>query len=562
MVKAEKNYKIRFLRMPHFRTVWYLAGVHPDVVMEFFLMLMYDRFLGQIGGRSFRPMILGSPNVPRFFELLRDTCVFPFFGRGQQLRMLAYAGTSMHLVHAICGPTTHRNRNMKGKIAQMIFSRIVSRTLYDLNGKMILQKSLTKLANYFKEEEFFSMEIIPPPFFLPHLYSIWKVLSLLLVLPEPSFELVNLSTIGLTTQQLSAYNTMYLLYTMREMYRSENSAFIGFCIFFDEHMNTQSANRGRGVHGGGIFDPRDYQAFMDHVIELLVLFFPKKEERSRGDHQNCIQIFDLFYQKMKEISDWNSISRLLTSQDEEYIKERLADFPFQFQNESFQVDLGIPIFTPPVELEIKVFNFLKKAERIVVSDILLEVLSVIVHQKFESDTESRLYRLMFIFFKFLKFIQADTLECNFVFTCLVALYSGHQFWVCDIYVDLHGWQAKYGGDFYVFFSDFCEFADPRMHCIQMTKRSFMSFFKLMRDVLSDEHFISHLSEFLEGVKKVEDRQMVGMCNTSVRHSIIQLLNELTGKIVLGNYPFIQSMQPFKFTSSSGYVDSDTDCPSD
>jgi hypothetical protein len=537
--------------MPHLRTVWYLAGVHPNVVMVLLLMLMYDRFLAQIGGRSFCPMILGSPIVPRLFELLGNTFVFPFFSTTERLRMLAYTGTSMHLVHAICGPTTRRNHNMNGKIMQMIFSRIVSRTLHDLNDKMILQKSLTKLAKFFKEEEFFSMEIIPPPFFLPHLYSIWKVLSLLLVLPDPSFELVNLSTIGLTTQQLSAYNTMYFLCTMREMYRSKNSAFIGFCIFFDEHMNTQSANRGRGVHGGGIFDPRDYQAFMDLVNELLVLFFPKKEERSSDDHQKCIQIFDLFYQKMREISDWNSISILLTSQDEEYIQERLAEFPFQFQNETFQVDLGIPIFTPPVELEIKIFKLVEKAERIVGSDILLEVLSVLVHQKFESDTESRLYRLMFIFFRFLKFIRADTLECNFVFTCLVALYSGHQFWVCDIYVDLHGWQAKYGGDFYEFFSDFCEFADPRMHCIQMTKRSFMSFFKLMRDVLSDKHFISQLSEFLEGVKKVEDRQMVGICDQC---SIIQLLNELTGKIVPCKHPFIQSMQPFKFTSSSEYRD--------
>lgn len=533
--------------MPYFRTLWHLAGVHPDVVMCVLLMLMCDRFLRQIGGRSFHPMILGSPNVSRFFELLRDTCDLPFFGRGQQLRMLAYAGTSMHLFHAICGPTTNCNRNMHVEILQMIFSRIVSRILHDLNGKMILQKSLTKLAKYFKEEEFLRIEIIPPPFFLPNLYSIWKVLSLLLVLPDPSVELATLSTIGLTTQQLSAYNTIYLLCTMREMYDSENSAFIGFCIFFDKHMNPQSANGGRGEHRGGIFDPLDYQVFMNYIMELLDLFFPNKEEHSRGDHQKCIQIFSLFYEKMREISDWNSIFRLLTSQDEDYIREELAKFPFHVQDEFFQVTLGIPIFTPPLELEIKVFNILKKAKKIVVLDILLGHLSVLVHRKFESDAESQLCRLMFIFFRFLKFIRADTLECNFVFTCLVALYSGRSFWVCDIYIDLHGWQAKCGGDFYEFFSDFCKFADPKMHCIQMTKRSFLSFFKLMRDVLSDEHFISQLSEFLEGVKKVEDSQMVGVSDISVQNSIIQLLNELTGKIVLGNYALIQSMQPFKLT---------------
>jgi hypothetical protein len=530
--------------------VLYLAGVHPDFVKVLLLILMYDRFLGQIGGRSFLPMISNSPNVPRFFELLRDTCVFPVFRTGNLLEMLAYAGSSIHLVRAICGPT-HGNRffhmkNMKMMSMQMILCRIVRRTLHNLNRKMILEESLTKLTKYFAEEEFFSMEIIPPPFFLPKEYSIWKVLSLLLVLPEPSLELVNLSTIGLTTQQLSAYNAIYLLCTMRDMYRSENSSFYAFCIFFDEHT-TQSANGGRGVHGRAIFDPCDYQAFMNLVDELLILFFPKKEERSRDDHQKCIQIFDLFYQKMKEISDWNSISILLTSQDEEYIQERLAEFPFRFKNKTFQVDLGFPIFMPPVELKIKFFKLVKEAKQIVVSDILLEVLSVLVNQKSESDAESRLYRLMFIFFRFLKFIQADTLECNFVFACLVASYSRRPFWVCDIYVDLHGWQAKYGGDFYEFFSDFCEFADPRMHCIQMTKKSFLSFFKLMRDVLCDKNFISRLSEFLEEVKKVEDRHMVGMCTYSVRASIIQLLNNLADTLV--DNPNINSMQPFKLTSS-------------
>jgi hypothetical protein len=531
------------------RNLLYLASVHPDVIMVLLLMLMYDRFLAQIGGRSFRPMILGSPIMPRLFELLRDTCDLPFFSTTERLRILAYAGTSLHLVSTFCGPPTYTNHNMNGRIMQMIFGSIVRRTLHKLNSAMILQKSMTALANYHKEEEFFSMKIIPPPFFFPHLYNIWKVLSLLLVLPEPSFELVSLSTIGLTTQQLSAYKTMYLLCTMRKMYESDNSAFIGFCIFFDKHMNPQSANGGRDIHGGGIFDSRDYQAFMTLVTELLDLFFPEEEERSRGDHEKCIQIFNLFYDKMKQISDWNSISKLLTSQDEEYILVSLAEFPFQSKDEYFEVNLGLPIFTPPIDLEIMFFKFLKKAKRIMGSDLLLKVLSELVNQKFESDAESRLYRLIFIFFRFLKFIRADTLECNFVFTCLVALYSGRSFWVCDIYIDLHGWQAKCGGDFYEFFSDFCKFADPKMHCIQMTKRSFLSFFKLMRDVLSDEHFISQLSEFLEGVKKVEDRQMAGASDISVQHSIIQLLKELTGKTVLGNCPFIQSMQPFSFTKS-------------
>ena len=43
--------------------------------------------------------------------------------------------------------------------------------------------------------------------------------------------------------------------------------------------------------------------------------------------------------------------------------------------------------------------------------------------------------------------------------------------------------------------------------------------------------------------------MVDMCDIRAKRSIIQLLKELTGKIVPGNHQIIQSMQPFKFTGS-------------
>ena len=536
--------------MSDFSTALCLAGVHPDFLKVLFLMLQCDRFLDQIGGnrRYFDPMV--SPNVAHIFALLEITCDFPFFPRSTHLKMLAYSGASMLLVRKICRPITtiFQSRDMKNILMQMIYDRIVSHTLHKLNCERILENSLTKVAEYFEQNvEFFSIHIIPPPFFLPHLNSFSKVMSLVLVLPDSSFELENLSTNDLTDQQVNAYNTIHLLCAMRHMYRSENTSFIEFCIFYDEHISTQSSNEGRGVHGRARFYPSDHQAFMDLVNELLALFFPK-EEHGRDDHQRCIQIFDFFYESMRRISDWNSISLILTSQDEIYIKNRLAGFPFQFKNDTFRVDLGLPLFDeslePPVELNIDVFNFLKKARRVVVPESILQVLSSFSNQKFESDAESQLYRLMFIFLKFLKFIQADTLECNFVFTCFVALHSGLPFWVCDIYIDLQGWQAEYGENFYEFFSDFCEFANPRMHCIQMRKKSFLSFFKLMRDVLFDKQFISQLSEFLEEVKKVEDRHMVvGMCNSRVRRSVIQLLHELYAKIVPFNYPFIESMLP-------------------
>jgi len=536
--------------MPDFSTALCLAGVHPYFLMVLFLKLKCNRFLDQIGGseRYFHPMV--SPNVAHIFALLEITCDFPFFPRSTHLKMLAYSGASMLLVRKICRQITtiFQGKDMKVIFMQKIYTWIVSRTLRKLNCERILENSLTKVTEYFEEEEkFFSINIIPPPFFLPN--SFWKVLSLVLVLPDSSFELENLSTNGLSDEQLDAYNTIHLLCAMRRMYRSENTSFIGFCIFYDKHISTQSANEGRGVHGRERFYPSDHQAFMDLVNKFLDLFFPK-EEHGRDDHQRCIQIFDFFYERMRKISDWNSISLILTSQDQDYIEDELAAFPFKFKNETFHVKLGFPLFDeslkPPVELNIKVFNFLIKAKQVVVSDTILQVLSSFSNQKFESDAESQLYRLMFIFLKFLKFIQADTLECNFVFTCFVALHSGLPFWVCDIYIDLQGWQAEYGENFYEFFSDFCEFANPRMHCIQMRKKSFLSFFKLMRDVLFDKQFISQLSEFLEEVKKVEDRHMVvGMCDSRVRRSVIQLLQELYLKIVPFNYSFIGSMLPFK-----------------
>ena len=118
--------------MPKF---WNLAGVHPDVFMALLLMLMYDRFLGQIGGRSFHPMILGSAIVPHLFAVLEDTRDFPFFLTTERLKMLAYAGTSVHLVRALCGQTTCVKRMFHLQVMRMIIKSVVRGILRDQIGR-------------------------------------------------------------------------------------------------------------------------------------------------------------------------------------------------------------------------------------------------------------------------------------------------------------------------------------------------------------------------------------------------------------------------------------------
>jgi hypothetical protein len=297
-------------------------------------MLMYDRFLCQIGGRSFHPMISNSHIVPHFFALLEDTRGFPFFARSERLRMLAYAGTSMHLVRALCGQTTCVNRMFHGKVMQMILRCVVSCTL----GNPVIASSL---ALSFSAISSYPLGIPVAVLCLsidPHLSpdcTIWEIFSLLSVLPSAN-AILRVSTEGFTPSQQKVYDNVYFVETIRGLIG--NKVFIMVCKFFHKQKKS-SPNPGRL----SCFEPvrqflpskqfrtefeklrqtQDFKELMECIRSLSVTFL-QPQDRKQPDFMLCWRVVEVFYAKMTACN-WNFMSRLLREDDEDSVLELLEE---------------------------------------------------------------------------------------------------------------------------------------------------------------------------------------------------------------------------------------------
>jgi hypothetical protein len=76
-----------------------------------------------------------------------------------------------------------------------------------------------------------------------------------------------------------------------------------------------------------------------------------------------------------------------------------------------------------------------------------------------------------------------------------------------------------------------------MHCAEMTKKSFLCFFDLMRDVLSHERFMKRFSNLLTKISNTSSDEVVKDFAVCISDAP-------------GNYTFLRLVQPFKFTICS------------
>ena len=539
--------------MPYFRTPWYLAGVHPDVVMVLLLMLMYDRFLCQIGGRSFHPMISNSHIVPHFFALLEDTRGFPFFARSERLRMLAYAGTSMHLVRALCGQTTCVNRMFHGKVMQMILRCVVSCTL----GNPVIASSL---ALSFSAISSYPLGIPVAVLCLsidPHLSpdcTIWEIFSLLSVLPSAN-AILRVSTEGFTPSQQKVYDNVYFVETIRGLIG--NKVFIMVCKFFHKQKKS-SPNPGRL----SCFEPvrqflpskqfrtefeklrqtQDFKELMECIRSLSVTFL-QPQDRKQPDFMLCWRVVEVFYASMTACN-WNFMSRLLGEDDEDSVLELLEE---GFPDSEVDSPLSFSVSFPDNSANGSGFEFLSILRRGIHSlpsvrmpKELLKHLRKKKNRKFDEDAKSQLYRIMHILCNFIKFLTSDSPHRDFVSSCIVFLKSNQKatFRDLEIYLDLRKMDPSTDCDFCDIFADFCNFANPSMHCTEMTKRSFLCFFDLMRDVLSHERFMEKFSILLNELKRKKKGEPID-----------DLVNAFINRRSSNpeRYQFLCQMQPFQFT---------------
>lgn len=533
--------------MPNFRTPWYLAGVHPDVVMVLLLMLMYDRFLGQIGGRSFRPMILGSPIVPHLFALLGDTRDFPFFARSELLRMLACGGACMHLVRTICGPTTHVNRMFHGKVMRMILHRVVSRTLENPAIASSLALSFSAISIYPLEIPVADLCLSINSHLSPDC-TIWEIFSLLSVLPGAN-AICRISTEDFTPSQQEIYDKVYFVENIRGLIR--NRVFIMVCKFFHRQKKSSSnpvrfscfaptrkllPSRQFHAEFEKLRRTPDFLEFMDCMRSLSFTFL-EPYERKQPDFILCWRVVEVFYAKMTACN-WNFMSRLLREDDEDSVIKLLKCCPVSKVDNPLSFSLSFPDNSADGS-GLQFLSILRRGinslPSVSMPEGILRYLRKKNNTKFNQDAKSQFYRIMHILCNFIDFLASDSPHRAFISSCVVFLKSNQDatFRDLEIYLDLLKMDSTDCG-FYSILSDFCNFANPSMHCTEMTKRSFLCFFDLMRDVLSHERFMEKFSILLRQLMRNKNEE-----------SIDSFINQRISNPE--RYQFLCQMQPFKFT---------------
>lgn len=537
--------------MPHLRTFWYLAGVHPNVIRMLLLMLMYDRFLGQIGGRSFRPMILGSAIVPHLFAVLEDTRDFPFFARSELFKMLAYAGTSMHLVRAICGPTTHVNNLFHGKVMRMILRRIVSFTLSDPLIASSLALSFSAIRSYPLGIPVADLCLSINPHLSPDC-TIWQILSLLSVLPGAN-AILRVSTKGFTPSQQEIYDKVYFVENIIRLIG--NRVFIMVCKFFHKQKKSLPnperlscfepvrqflPSRQFRVEFEKLRRTPDFKELMECIRSLSVTFL-LPQDRNQPDFMLCWRVVEVFYAKMTACN-WNFMSRLLGEDDEDSVLELLEEGCPDSEVDS---PLSFSLSFPDNSANGSGLQFLSILRRSVhslpsvgIPEALLEFLHKQRNIKFNMNPKSQIYRIMHILCNFINFLTSNSPHRDFICSCIVFLKSDQDetFRDLQIYLDLLKSDLSRGCGFFEIFADFCNFANPSMHCTEMTQISFLCFFELMRDVLSHKSFMGEFQRFLNDLKKKRE---------PIEDFTDKFINQIT--IKSARYQFLSKVEPFSFT---------------
>ena len=170
---------------------------------------------------------------------------------------------------------------------------------------------------------------------------------------------------------------------------------------------------------------------------------------------------------------------------------------------------------------------------------LLKHLDKKKNSRYNKDSKSQVYRIMLLLCKFIKYIESDSPHRDFIISCILFLKSNQEatFRELSIYLDLLNMDSSRVCDFYSIFSDFCNFAGA-----EMTERSFLCFFDLMRDVLSHELFMKRFSNLLIKISN----------NLHLDISIDESVNEFAVRTsnTLRTYLFLIRVNPFRVESCS------------
>jgi hypothetical protein len=515
--------------------VWELAKFHPDFIWVMFLIMMYDRFLAQVRGRNHHPMMLSiSPILPRLLTIMSDTQEFPFFSRCDLLRMVAYHGTTLHLVGAFCSPITHFNNYLRNRthILRRVLSGIVSKP----EIASCFEVCLGTLLSY-------PLSIPQSPLHVElcdwnsSFYTIFHILSLCTIFPEAN-AILDISSANLSDDQMSTYKKLYMIITFRRLFETRNKVFMLLCKYFHTSKKYEEESRSQECMRRlkkryeemlrKLSNSHDFEVYV-HYFRYLVFQVLHPATHTQSLFDNSFIILEDFFKMMNHVSvsiksqgpwkydmavythDFLSLRSILREKNQETLLTQLSmdPIPPPPQNERILSFCMIPPVPPSREW---LFQLLKIANGLNLPPDLCRYLENI-RCKLEDGvscsykTKNMWNRLMIIIGRFVEMVKSDHPQKHFIFDYVSSMNETRKLDPhLEKFLDLMLFQtdSKKWIDFNIVFKKFLEYTTPGHS--EPTARKLLSFFEKMHQIFSNERFLSVVQEFIqEFLKAINDK---------------------------------------------------------
>ena len=554
--------------------IWELTRFHPIFIWVMFLTMMY---------RHNHQMRCLSPILQQLLTIMSDTQAFPFFSRADILRMLAYHGTTLHLVRALCGPTTTINHKTNGRIMHLILGRIVSRIASNPMVVSCFEKCSIALQTYPVSipRSLIHVEISDEDI-VCKLKTIWQMLWLCTVLPEAKAAILDISSADLSPVQMKTYNNLYTIIIFRRLFESRNRVFILLCKYFHSIKQYEEQRRFYGCIDTLQkrikeklrlqMKSHDFKVYSYYLKFLFTKLHPC--ELSVNLIDDSFKILDKFFKTMKVVhrsyekgsvsdffgrevntSNFSGISDLLNQEDQKTLLEQLKKDPIHQKRESLMVCMSPQVHSFHEWL----FPVLQRANLLILPARLQEYLEDIISSmetriSCENKLKNRFARMMILVLNFAKWSQSDHPHRHFIFECVSSMKATGTMKHADLarFLHLQSLQSKSSREFEKLFEKFRKFAHPSMGCSEPTERTLLCFFDEMHMVLSNKEFLSSFQKFL---KTCENNPIPWKVN-SICGSFLVILAENHQL-----HPMIQGICYFRLTNCADchkYLDSDND----
>ena len=509
--------------------IWELTRFHPDFIWVMFLIMMYNRFLAQFGGRNHHPMMLSiSPILPQLLTIMSDTQVFPFFSKDNLLWMLTCHGATLHIVRALCGPTPNR------RIMHLILGRMVSKIASNLMVVSCFERCSSALHTYPVSIPRSPLHIeISDEDIVCKLKTIWQMLWLCTVLPEAK-AILDISSESLSHNQMKTYDKLYMIIIFRRLFESRNRVFILLCNYF--YLQKKYEKQKRSDACSCMLRKRireklqlqmashDFEVYSYYLKFLFTKLHPC--ELSVNLIDDSLKILEKFFQTMGLVhyryengsdsgffdrqvttSNLSDLSDLLNQNDQETLLEQLKKVP---KHEETKI-LGGCMSPPNHSFHEWLFPVLQTTSLFNLQPKTMQYMKTISNDRENisiscgNKLKNRFARMMILVLNFAKWSQSDHPHRHFLFDCVSSMKATGTTKHADLarFLHLQSLQSKSSREFEKLFKKFRKFAHPSMEWSEPTERTLLCFFDKMHVVLSNKEFLSSLQKFL---KTLENEQ--------------------------------------------------------